>query len=113
MCGITGYQGSFDEGLLQAMTDAVAHRGPDGRGGVILRDAGSPPTALGHTRLAIIDLSAAGKQPMTVAPDPGGGMRTGLTLTFNGEIYNYRELRAEPDRHRLGGAAAPVRARRA
>jgi asparagine synthase (glutamine-hydrolysing) len=95
MCGITGYQGNFDEALLQAMTDAVAHRGPDGKGGVILRDALSPPTALGHTRLAIIDLSAAGKQPMTVAPDPGGGMRTGLTLTFNGEIYNYRELRTE------------------
>ncbi|HXO65193.1 MAG TPA: asparagine synthase (glutamine-hydrolyzing) [Steroidobacteraceae bacterium] len=95
MCGITGYQGSFAESLLEAMTAAVAHRGPDGGGGVVLQVAGSPPTALGHRRLAIIDLSAAGQQPMTADPDPGGAMRSGLTLTFNGEIYNYRELRAE------------------
>jgi asparagine synthase (glutamine-hydrolysing) len=95
MCGIAGYQGSFDEALLPAMTSAVAHRGPDGSGGVVLRGAGEAPTALGHRRLAIIDLSSAGQQPMTADPDPGGGMRGGLTLTFNGEIYNYRELRAE------------------
>ena len=103
MCGITGYQGSFDESLLAAMTAAVAHRGPDGRGTAVLHAAGQPDSALGHTRLAIIDLSAAGRQPMTADPDPGGAMRTGLTLTFNGEIYNYRELRAEliADGHRF------------
>ncbi len=95
MCGITGYQGSFDESLLQVMTDAVAHRGPDGSGAVVRHVAGALPTALGHRRLAIIDLSSAGQQPMTADPDPGGAMRTGRTLTFNGEIYNYRELRAE------------------
>ena len=61
----------------------------------MLQTAGQPPTGLGHRRLAIIDLSAAGLQPMTVAPDAGGGMQSGLTLIFNGEIYNYRELRAE------------------
>jgi asparagine synthase (glutamine-hydrolysing) len=103
MCGITGFQGSFDESLLQAMTAAVAHRGPDGCGGVLLRAVGQPLTALGHRRLAIIDLSAAGQQPMTPDPDPGGAMQAGLTLTFNGEIYNYRELRAElsADGHRF------------
>lgn len=103
MCGITGYQGSFDESLLAAMTAAVAHRGPDGRGTAVLHTAGQPDSALGHTRLAIIDLSAAGRQPMTADADPGGAMRTGLTLTFNGEIYNYRELRAEltADGHRF------------
>ncbi len=95
MCGIVGYQGSFDESLLAAMTEAVAHRGPDGVGGVTLRPEGAAPTGLGHRRLAIIDLSAAGIQPMTVAADPGGGMRAGLTLVYNGEIYNYRELREE------------------
>jgi asparagine synthase (glutamine-hydrolysing) len=95
MCGITGYQGEFEPGLLEAMTQSVAHRGPDGQGGVVLRAAGAPATALGHRRLAIIDLSAAGQEPMTADPDPGGGMRAGLTLTFNGEIYNYRELRSE------------------
>jgi asparagine synthase (glutamine-hydrolysing) len=95
MCGIVGFQGTFHGELLQRMTDAVAHRGPDGEGAVMLRIEGQPPTGLGHRRLAIIDLSCAGLQPMTVVPDAGGGMRAGLTLVFNGEIYNYRELRAE------------------
>lgn len=61
----------------------------------MLTEPGQVPVGLGHRRLAIIDLSAAGCQPMTVPPDPGGGMQEGLTLVFNGEIYNYRELRAE------------------
>jgi asparagine synthase (glutamine-hydrolysing) len=95
MCGITGFQGRFSASLLQAMTAAVAHRGPDGTGAQFFRTAHQPLTGLGHRRLAIIDLSAAGQQPMTAEPDPGGGMQAGLTLTFNGEIYNYRELRAE------------------
>jgi asparagine synthase (glutamine-hydrolysing) len=95
MCGIVGFQGSFHAQLLQRMTDAVAHRGPDGKGSVMLAVEGRAPTGLGHRRLAIIDLSCAGLQPMTVVPDSGGGMHAGLTLVFNGEIYNYRELRAE------------------
>ena len=95
MCGIVGFQGSFDAGLLQRMTQAVAHRGPDGEGMAVLTVPDQPPTGLGHRRLAIIDLSAAGRQPMTALPDAGGGMQSGLTLVFNGEIYNYRELRAE------------------
>ena len=65
------------------MTQAVAHRGPDGEG-IFL----SGRTALGHRRLSIIDLSDAAAQPMTL---PG----TALTITYNGEIYNYRELRDE------------------
>ncbi|HVO47313.1 MAG TPA: asparagine synthase (glutamine-hydrolyzing), partial [Steroidobacteraceae bacterium] len=95
MCGIVGFQGDFAAGLLGSMTDAVAHRGPDGSGTQVIRVEGQPDTGLGHRRLAIIDLSPAGLQPMTVAPDAGGGHQSGLTLTFNGEIYNYRELRAE------------------
>jgi len=95
MCGITGFQGAFDAELLKAMTESVAHRGPDDEGAVMLEIDGQRPTGLGHRRLAIIDLSHAGCQPMTVTPDEGGGMRSGLTLVFNGEIYNYRELRAE------------------
>ncbi|HET9388207.1 MAG TPA: asparagine synthase (glutamine-hydrolyzing) [Steroidobacteraceae bacterium] len=95
MCGIVGFQGDFTAELLGSMTEAVAHRGPDGSGGIILHADGQPTTGLGHRRLAIIDLSAAGLQPLTVAPDAGGGMRTGLTLIFNGEIYNYRELREQ------------------
>jgi asparagine synthase (glutamine-hydrolysing) len=95
MCGIVGFQGDFTADLLLSMTQAVAHRGPDGTGSVILQAHGQPPTGLGHRRLAIIDLSAAGLQPMTAAPDAAGGMQRGLTLIFNGEIYNYRELREE------------------
>jgi asparagine synthase (glutamine-hydrolysing) len=95
MCGVAGFQGAFTLELLQAMTQAVAHRGPDGSGTLMIESAGQPPTGLGHRRLAIIDLSAAGLQPMTVEADAGGGMQSGLTLIFNGEIYNYRELRAE------------------
>jgi asparagine synthase (glutamine-hydrolysing) len=95
MCGIVGFQGGFTAELLCLMTNAVAHRGPDGWGEVVVPVEGQPPTGLGHRRLAIIDLSAAGLQPMTAEPDRGGGMQRGLTLVFNGEIYNYRELRRE------------------
>ena len=95
MCGIVGFQGDFSVELLRAMTRAVAHRGPDGEGVTLIRMEGHAPTGLGHRRLAIIDLSSAGSQPMTVPPDAGGGMQAGLTLVYNGEIYNYRELRAE------------------
>src|SRR6266850_6339569 len=95
MCGIVGFQGDFTSELLCSMTQAVAHRGPDGSGTAVMQTDGQPPTGLGHRRLAIIDLSDAGLQPMTIDPDAGGGMQRGLTLTFNGEIYNYRELREE------------------
>ncbi|MFO1052096.1 MAG: asparagine synthase (glutamine-hydrolyzing) [Planctomycetota bacterium] len=85
MCGIAGIYGlerstKVDPGAVRAMTDAIAHRGPDGDG----LHAG-PGYVLGHRRLAIIDV-AAGAQPM------GGD---GLWVTFNGEIYNYLELRRE------------------
>jgi len=95
MCGIVGFQGSFSAELLRAMTGAVAHRGPDGEGMVVIAAPDQPRSGLGHRRLAIIDLSTAGRQPMTVEPDTGGGMQSGLTLVYNGEIYNYRELRSE------------------
>ena len=98
MCGIVGYQGLFDPALLNAMTDAVAHRGPDGYGSVVIGAAASCVTGLGHRRLSIIDLSSAGAQPMCAAPDVGSGMLAGLTLVFNGEIYNFRELRRELER---------------
>ncbi|MBK6922371.1 MAG: asparagine synthase (glutamine-hydrolyzing) [Deltaproteobacteria bacterium] len=85
MCGITGMirtGGSVDAALLDRMTDSLAHRGPDGRG-VHIGDG----FGFGHRRLAIIDLST-GAQPMHSAD----GM---LCITFNGEIYNYIELRAQ------------------
>lgn len=94
MCGIAGYQGEFAPGLLQRMTDAVAHRGPDGQGASTV-GTGRATTGLGHRRLAIIDLTSAGAQPMCSHEDAAGGSQGGLTLVYNGEIYNFRELRAE------------------
>lgn len=87
MCGIAGLFDTrggtaFETTLIRAMTDAVAHRGPDGSGLHV-----EPGLALGHRRLAIIDL-AGGAQPMQT---PDGA----LTVVFNGEIYNFLELRAE------------------
>ena len=115
MCGIVGVQGDFPADLLKRMTDSVAHRGPDGEGALWIDIPNEPRTGLGHRRLAIIDLSAAGCQPMVLRP-PDAGADAALTLIFNGEIYNYRELRAELDRRRppihdadgFGSPAAPV-----
>lgn len=70
-------------GLAQAMADAMEHRGPDDRG-----SWEGPGAALGNRRLAVLDLSAAGHMPMA---DPTGR----YVITYNGEVYNYRELRAE------------------
>ena len=87
MCGIAGevrFDGSLaDIAAVSRMTDAMAPRGPDDRGVVA---HGS--VAFGHRRLQIIDLSERGGQPMTDSD-------LGLTLVFNGCIYNYPELRAE------------------
>ncbi len=85
MCGIAGFQGNFDIGLLARMSEAIAHRGPDGCGTFHRPEHG---IGLAHRRLAIIDLSRAADQPMC-------DEAAGLAIVFNGEIYNYRELRAE------------------
>lgn len=88
MCGIVGEldnRGPIDPVLFDAMRDSLAHRGPDGAGSVLLADGA---VALGHRRLAILDLSPTGHQPMRSADGR-------CWLVFNGEIYNYRELRAE------------------
>lgn len=87
MCGVAGYLSCAYEPasavVLQRMTDAIAHRGPDGDG-VFVDGA----LALGHRRLSIIDLSPAGKQPMQT--------RDGrFVLSYNGEIYNFAALRVE------------------
>ena len=84
MCGIAGYVGGVERGSLKKMNRVQRHRGPDGEG--IFADAAAE-VALAHTRLAILDLSAAAGQPMR---SPDGR----YVLIFNGEIYNFRELRA-------------------
>jgi asparagine synthase (glutamine-hydrolysing) len=72
---------------LERMTATLAHRGPDAQG-VVRLATGPVEVALGHTRLRVIDLSPAAEQPMQNAD-------ASISVTFNGEIYNYRELRAE------------------
>ena len=87
MCGIAGIAGQAVEvakPVVQAMTDSLFHRGPDGQG-LWAQDS----ICLGHRRLAIIDL-ATGQQPMVL--EAGGHPHA---ITFNGEIYNYRTLRQE------------------
>src|SRR5215471_13037115 len=87
MCGIAGYL-NFDGQpaspvILKAMTDMLVHRGPDDEGHLVENGL-----ALGHRRLSIIDLTPSGHQPMA--------SRSGhLVISYNGEIYNYRELRLE------------------
>jgi len=88
MCGIAGIfhpdvPKPVDPARVEAMTDMLAHRGPDGSGIWT-----APGVGLGHRRLAIIDLSEAASQPM-LAPDRR------QAVMFNGEIYNFREVRAE------------------
>ena len=89
MCGLAGWlcvpQMAPEPELLDRMLAAIQHRGPDDRGDY--RDA-KHGVALGHLRLSIIDLSAASHQPMR-------DVASGVTLVYNGEIYNFRELRAE------------------
>lgn len=86
MCGFAGslsWDAPPDTEAVRRMTGALAHRGPDGEGFVC-----RGPIALGHRRLAIIDLSDAGREPMPDVDDR-------CVIAFNGEIYNFRELRRE------------------
>src|SRR5262245_26032863 len=86
MCGILGYAGpqvEQERHVFELALDLLAHRGPDDHG--VFSSAG---VLLGHRRLSIIDLSAAGHQPMV---DTGSG----AVVTYNGEIYNYLELRQD------------------
>ena len=87
MCGIVGYwdKRGAETSVVEQMALRIAHRGPDGAG-VWLNRSGD--LAMAHRRLAIIDLSPAGHQPMT---SPCGR----FTLVFNGEIYNHPDLRAD------------------
>jgi asparagine synthase (glutamine-hydrolysing) len=89
MCGIAGIiqrrDRSYNLSQLQQMTRALAHRGPDGEGHW---QSPSGQVLLGHRRLAIIDLTEAAAQPMV------RNYQDSLSITYNGEIYNYLELRS-------------------
>lgn len=94
MCGIVGvidFRSPIDHDRLVRMRDTLAHRGPDDAG-IWIDETGSPFVGLGHRRLAILDLSESGRQPMT--------SRDGrLLIIFNGEIYNYLELIPQLEAH--------------
>ena len=85
MCGIAGTINCLGIDRLNAMTDAQAHRGPDDRG---VREFPEERVGLGHRRLSILDLSPAGHEPMSNRQET-------IWITFNGEIYNFMELRRE------------------
>ena len=88
MCGIAGlidFRVRSSESILRSMTDAVTHRGPDGSG-IYFIETNQAQFGLGHRRLSIIDLSTAANQPLHF---------DGLYIVFNGEIYNYNEIRDE------------------
>jgi asparagine synthase (glutamine-hydrolysing) len=86
MCGIAGcYQQADGHKLTDIMTERIAHRGPDATG-IWSHEDERVSVHLGHRRLSIIDLSAAADQPLS---------KGGLTLVYNGELYNYKELRTE------------------
>src|SRR3954468_104956 len=87
ICGILGTQDGFavDEALVAEMRDTMVHRGPDDAGTWRASDA---PVAFGHRRLSIVDLSAAGHQPMSNEDGT-------VWITYNGEIYNHAALREE------------------
>jgi asparagine synthase (glutamine-hydrolysing) len=87
ICGILATRDGFacDEQVVTAMRDTMPHRGPDDAGSWLEPSA---RVALGHRRLSIVDLSPAGRNPM---PNEDGT----VWITYNGEVYNHRPLRAE------------------
>jgi asparagine synthase (glutamine-hydrolysing) len=92
MCGIFGIlasNGSIPPSVLKRATDSLAHRGPYDRGTVVIQPNTSPrlEIGLGNRRLAILDLSPLGHQPMQ-------DTETGNWIVYDGEVYNFRELRA-------------------
>lgn len=96
MCGIFGIvarDAAIPPGVLERGTQLLAHRGPDDSGTILLRDSsdGSVEIGLGNRRLAILDLSTLAHQPMHDAD-------TGNWIVYNGEIYNFRDVRAELER---------------
>jgi asparagine synthase (glutamine-hydrolysing) len=96
MCGIAGFSGKFSPEVLVEMGEALNHRGPDGRGEVYFTK-GHSSVGLAHRRLSILDLTSAGSQPMAFSPEdsPQSQPQNALWLSYNGEIYNFPELRRD------------------
>ena len=95
MCGICGFNWK-DESLIRAMAATIEHRGPNQKGEFCCDEA-----SFGFRRLSIIDLSEHGRQPMFNEDGT-------VCLVFNGEIYNFQELRPELERHGHRGRLSAV-----
>ncbi len=94
MCGIAGYYGQGNRNILEKMTRTLQHRGPDDEGFFVASRVG-----LGQRRLAVIDLSPSGHQPMSNEDES-------VWISFNGEIYNYQKLRKSlKEKHSLKGSS--------
>src|SRR5580765_7998974 len=92
MCGIAGFiSPGYNRELLQCITRTIQHRGPDAEG-FYFEETGKSNIGLGHRRLSIIDLSSAANQPMY-------SHNGRYVMIYNGEVYNYKEIRNE----KLGG----------
>ena len=94
MCGIAGYIGTVNWHQTickEKVIRVINHRGPDGCGSATVNGR-SGNAFFAHTRLSIIDTSSSGGQPMAAGDDAAGST---VTIIFNGEIFNYRELRRE------------------
>ena len=85
MCGLVGFMGDFNAANLKKAVMTLSHRGPDDNGMLYMQDQ---DVGLGHARLSIQDLSSSGHQPMLSADSL-------VSIVFNGEIYNFKELRSE------------------
>ena len=106
MCGIFGIVASncsISKTALERATDSLAHRGPDDKGTVVIQAGTSPhlEIGLGNRRLSILDLSPLGHQPMLDA-------ETGNWIVYNGEIYNFREIRARLQEKAFALSASPI-----
>ena len=85
MCGIAGFFGPLEQPIAKVLGDIIKHRGPDDSGSYVHQELG---IHLFHQRLSILDISTGGHQPMQSADGK-------VTLIYNGEIYNFRELRGQ------------------
>ena len=106
MCGICGFinfKSKVEKKQIESMNEAIKHRGPDGKG-VFIKNHENFHLGFGHVRLAILDLSEKGHQPMGLCLGKTNdksfityddGKKPDYLITFNGEIYNFPELRKE------------------
>jgi asparagine synthase (glutamine-hydrolysing) len=101
MCGIAGFvdfKNTSSRKILEEITTTLQHRGPDGEG-YYFEEASHAQIGLGHRRLSIIEISECGSQPMHY---------NGLQIIFNGEVYNFAEIRQELEKKATNSTAIRI-----